>query len=165
MEERLKYLINQTEERIKLVDTKSSIIIAFFGILLSGNNYLRTIVTTFNINILYCYFIISLLFLSFIFLILTIRPVKKWAIFWDFKKKTTGNQVSQSGFWIENEKQADNFDINRITDFKNEFLNLFIELSKRRILKYRHYRISMWFLRLTIISLIPCLIYIFIKSF
>ena len=77
MEEQLKHLINQTEERIKLVDTKSSIIIAFYGILLSSNEYITHIIYTYSIDITYGYIIICLFFLYFIFLVLTIRTVKK----------------------------------------------------------------------------------------
>ena len=62
--------------------------------------------------------------------------------------------------WLENEKHTDRFDISKIKKFKKELEKIFIKLSKRRILKYRFYRIYMWFLRLSIIGIIPYIIQI-----
>lgn len=164
MDEHLKFLINQTEERIKLVDTKASIIVAFFALVLSSNSYFQNVVLTYNIPIWYCYLIILFLLFSFFFLILTIRPVKNWKILWDFKKNKKNETTNEVSFWIETEKQADNFDINNVSDLESNYQKLLIELSKRRILKYKNYRRSMWFLRIAIFSLVPCLIIIVIKS-
>jgi hypothetical protein len=165
MEEHLRFLINQTEERIKLVDTKASIIIAFFALMLGSHEYLQSVVTLYEIPIFYCYVFIGLLFCSFLFLILTIRPVRKWKILWDFKCNKKSKVKTDRNFWIENERQAVAFDINKIVDIESSYQILFRELTKRRILKYKNYRRSMWFLRIAFISLIPILVIIIIRTY
>lgn len=161
--EHLKFLITQAEERIKLVDTKASIIVAFYAVLLGSNKYFIKIISFYEISIGYCYLIVALLLISFYFLILTIRPVKKWGLIWDFKSKD--NTKSKMSFWMESEQHVDDFSIKKIPDILSNYQLLLKEISKRRIVKYRNYRRSMYFLRIALFLLIPALLKIAIKSF
>lgn len=167
-EDRLQFLINQSEERVKLLDTKAAIIIAFYGILLSSNEYFQNVVTFYNISIYLCYSVILLLLVSFILLVFTIRPIRLFSgsiQLMQKKQKKKNRQSEKSKLWINSKGKLKDFDIKGITDFEDELEKFFKNLSEKRILKYNYYRYSMLFLRLAFIPFTICLIIILCKSF
>ncbi|MCU4173741.1 hypothetical protein [Carboxylicivirga sp. N1Y90] len=142
-----------------MVDTKASILIAFFAILFGSNELIKSLISFFSVPTLINVILGILLLLSFIFLILTIRPVKGWQLLWDFKKSGKKERATNNSFWLMSESQVDQFNFDHIFNYNESYLILFKELCKRRILKYAHYRRSMWFLRTSIIVFIGYLFY------
>ena len=145
----IRFLINQTEEI--MVDTKASIIVVFFAILLGSIENLQGVVTKYSISLVYSYSFIALLLLSFIFLVLTIRPITKWKFLLDIK--LTCNKKEEISLWVENNYQAKNFKIEQIQDIEESYQEMLKNLLTRRVLKYKYYRFSMIFLRFALMSL------------
>lgn len=160
-EERIIFLITQTEERIKIVDTKAAIILAFYGILLSCASFFKTLITNNDINHFLLYIFFFLILTSTIFLILAIRPVTKFLSFFGFSK----NKKNSNGFWITKIEDINNFNLMEISNPVKAFEEMFKELTKRRILKYRLFRIAMWLLRLAFFLItLAVLVFIFSKQ-
>lgn len=145
-EKRLQFLIAQVEERIRLVDIKSSIILAFYGILISNNDLFLNILKKYHISLLISYLILLLFLLSVFFLIITIRPVKTFVEYFFHRQRNESKD-----YWITRIEDAENFNIQNVKDHLLACQELYIELQKRRINKYKFYRCSMWTLRLILI--------------
>ncbi|PZX46940.1 hypothetical protein [Algoriphagus chordae] len=145
MKEDLKFLITQTENRIQIVDTKASIILAVYGILLTSYQMFYDLINKVDL-ILYCNIIIGLLFISSVFLIITIRPFKKFFDYFKWGK----NSNDSNDFWITKIDDAEKFSYSDIKDSDLAFENMFKFVAERRVLKYNYFRVSMWFLRISL---------------
>jgi len=145
MNEDLKFLITQTENRIQIVDTKASIILAIYGILLTSYQMFNDLINKVDL-IFYCNIIVILLFLSAVFLIITIRPFKNKLDYFLWTK----NKKKSDDFWITEIVDAKNFKYSNIENSNLALEKMFNLVSERRILKYFYFRISMWFLRISI---------------
>lgn len=140
----IKFLIEQNENRVKIVDTKASIIIAFYGVFLHIiiENYsfikLHYIIPLFFEFIFFVFY-----FISFCFLILAIKPITFFAC---------NNEFGKSNFWVKSSFELNKFKINdNIEDLKQDYLILYKKLAFVRIWKYRYFNLSITFLFLIVL--------------
>lgn len=113
-------LIEQTEGRISLVDTKASIILAFYGILLTSHKFFIGLHEKYFTELWISYTIVVLLFISGIFLVLTLKPYLRWYKYFLWTK--TSNELTFT--------QA----------IKEKFMNFWAAIKKLRKGKFKAFR-------------------------
>ncbi|WP_445381233.1 hypothetical protein [Robiginitalea sp. IMCC43444] len=148
--------IQQNESRIALVDTKVSIILASYGILLTSNEYLNGVLTLLDIPAEICYIILVLILLSVFFFLNTLRPpsinTSTWIIFVNhFFHAWRNNSRKFSDAWNRNNERHK---INGLEELDTWLENL-------RVRKYYYNNLGMFFLKLSVsISILTLFIYL-----